>query len=115
MNALKTVLARIALATAALFAAYSLLLCMPQPFFAYSVRAGYADYVGKGTSFNYDEARRAFLAGVPEMDWQKSGLYWRFHLLVANLLDHRRWSVARLLRDPPPQEAVEAAVREEKP
>jgi hypothetical protein len=49
------------------------------------------------------------------MDWQKSGLYWRFHLLVANLLDHRRWSVARLLRDPPPQEAVEAAVREEKP
>jgi len=88
---------------------------MPRPFFAYSVRAGYADYVGKGTSFNYDEARRAFLAGVPEMDWQKSGLYWRFHLLVANLLDHRRWSVARLLRDPPPQEAVEAAVREEKP
>ncbi|MEP7272443.1 MAG: hypothetical protein ABI882_13150, partial [Acidobacteriota bacterium] len=51
------------------------------------VREGYADYVGKGSSFNYDEARRAFLAGSPQMDWAKSGLYWRFHLLVAHLLD----------------------------
>jgi hypothetical protein len=79
------------------------------------VREGYADYVGKGNSFNYREARRAFLAGAPEMDWKRSGLYSRFHLLVAYLLDHRRWSVAQLLRSPPSQEAVEAAVREEKP
>lgn len=75
------------------------------------VREGYADYVGKGSSFNYDEARRAFLAGAPEMDWKKSGLYRRFHLLVAHLIDHDHWTVTRLLQDPPAQEAVESAVR----
>jgi hypothetical protein len=78
------------------------------------VREGYADYVGKGNSFDYDAAKRAFLAGAPEMDWQRSGLYWRFHLLVAYLLDRQGWSVPRLLQDPPLQEVVEAAVREEK-
>lgn len=79
------------------------------------VREGYADYVGKGPSFHYDEARRAFLAGAPEMDWKRSGLYRRFHLLVAYLLDRQGWTVARLLRDPPRQESVESAIRAEKP
>ncbi|HME10097.1 MAG TPA: hypothetical protein VKG25_23775 [Bryobacteraceae bacterium] len=79
------------------------------------VREGYADYVGKGNSFNYAEARRAFLAGAPEMDWKRSGLYCRFHLLVAYELDHRGWSVARLLKNPPPQETVEAEVVAETP
>jgi hypothetical protein len=79
------------------------------------VREGYADYVGKGNSFDYDEAKRAFLAGTPEMDWKRSGLYGRFHLLVAYLLDHQRWSVEQLLQNPPSEAAVEAAVKEEKP
>ncbi len=77
------------------------------------VREGYADYVGKGDSFDYNEARGAFLAGRPEMDFRKSGLYGRFHLLVAYLLDHQHWSVQRLLEDPPPQARVEAEVRGE--
>jgi hypothetical protein len=75
------------------------------------VREGYADYVGKGDSFQYDEAQRAFLAEAPEMDWEKSGLYSRFHLLVAYLLDRQNWSVEQLLKNPPPQAAVEAAIR----
>ena len=79
------------------------------------VREGYADYVGKGSSFSYQEARRAFLSGVPAMDWKKSGLYWRFNLEVAYLLDHRHCSVPRLLREPPPSEIVDAAIRGEKP
>ena len=79
------------------------------------VREGYADYVGKGDAFRYDEAKRAFLAGAPEMDWNKSGLYRRFHLLVAYMLDHQHWSVERLLKNPPPQAAVEAAIIEEHP
>jgi hypothetical protein len=79
------------------------------------VREGYADYVGKGTSFNYDEARLAFLSGAPEMDWEKTGLYWRYHLLVAHLLDRKHWTVQRLLEDPPAQEAVEDAIRAEVP
>lgn len=79
------------------------------------VREGYADYVGKGSSYDYVAARRAFLAEVPEMDWKRSGLYWRFHLEVAYLLDHRRWSVTRLLGDPPPENAVDTGIREERP
>jgi hypothetical protein len=67
-------------------------------------REGYADYVGKGNAFNYVEARKAFLAEEPEMDYKKSGLYWRFNLLVAYLLDHRGWNVSELLQKPPSQE-----------
>ncbi|MGA9771029.1 MAG: hypothetical protein WBV94_18490 [Blastocatellia bacterium] len=77
------------------------------------VREGYADYVAKGDAFNYDEARRAFLADAPEMDRWKSGLYLRYHLLVAHVLDKQHWSVQRLLEEHPEQQAVEAAVREE--
>ena len=79
------------------------------------VREGYADYVGKGRSFDYAEARRAFLAGAPEMDFKRSGLYQSFHLFVAHLLDHRHWTVERLLQGPPPLAEVAASVRAEKP
>jgi hypothetical protein len=78
------------------------------------VREGYADYVGK-SSFDYQEARRAFLAGAPQMDWKRSGLYSRFHLRVAYLLDRQHWSVQRLLENPPSEAAVDAAIREEQP
>ena len=79
------------------------------------IREGYADYVGKGTAFRYAEARQAFLAGAPEMDFQRSGLYQRFNLLVAYLLDHQHWTVDRLLHEPwPAQEQVESAIRAEK-
>jgi hypothetical protein len=79
------------------------------------VREGYADYVGKGPAFDYAEAKRAFLDGAPEMDWEKSGLYWRYHLLVAYLLDREHWSIQRLLEEAPQQQAVEDAIRAEKP
>lgn len=78
-------------------------------------REGYADYVGKGSAFNYNEARKAFLANDPKMDWAKSGLYWRFHLLVAHLLDKRGWSVQRMLTEPIEQTAVEEMIRAEQP
>ncbi len=78
-------------------------------------REGYADYVGKEDAFDYSEARRAFPAKSPKMDWKRSGLYWRFHLLVAYLLDHQHWSVEQLLKDPPSEAAVEAAINAEKP
>ncbi len=78
-------------------------------------REGYADYVGKGNSFNYDEAKRAFLANDPKMDWAKSGLYWRFNLLVAHLLEKQHWNVQRVLTDPIEQPTVEAMIRAENP
>ncbi len=78
-------------------------------------REGYADYVGIGAAFHYDEAKRAFLAADPKMDYGQSGLYWRFNLLVAHLLEKQRWSVPQLLTEPIEQAAVEAMIRLEKP
>jgi len=75
------------------------------------VREGYADYVAKGPSFDFEQARTEFLAGAPEMDWRQSGLYLRYHLLVAYLLDKQHWSVQRLLESPPEQGVVEAELR----
>jgi hypothetical protein len=77
------------------------------------VREGYADYVGKSDSFDYGEAKRALLADSPDMNWQRSGLYARFQLFVAYLLDHQRWTVTRLLSNPPSEAEVEASVRTE--
>ncbi|MEO8126564.1 MAG: hypothetical protein ABJF23_01705 [Bryobacteraceae bacterium] len=79
------------------------------------VREGYADYVSLGNSFDYSVAKGAFLAGAREMDFKKSGLYWRFHLMVAYLLDRQHWSVEQLLTHPPSQATVESAVRQENP
>lgn len=78
-------------------------------------REGYADYVGKGTAFNYDEMKRAFLANESKMDYAQSGLYLRFNLLVAYLLDKQHWSVQRLLSEPIEQSIVEEMIRAEKP
>lgn len=78
-------------------------------------REGYADYVGKGAAFHYDEAKRAFLANDPKMDYAQSGLYWRFHLLVAHLLEKKHWSVQQMLTEPIEQSAVEAMIRAEHP
>jgi hypothetical protein len=78
------------------------------------VREGYADYVAKGAGFDYAGTRTAFLAGAPELDLKRSGLYLRFNLLVAYLLDHRHWTVDRLLLGPwPSQDQVESEVRSE--
>jgi hypothetical protein len=58
---------------------------------------GYADYLAKGADFSYEDAVRLFRAGVREMDPVRSGLYLRYHLLVAHLLLRRRISVDELL------------------
>jgi hypothetical protein len=75
------------------------------------VREGYADYVGRGASFDYDEVRELFLRGDPLASPAASGHYLRYVLLVAHLLDREGWSVDRLLRSPPAMETVEAQVR----
>lgn len=77
-------------------------------------REGYADYVGKGNAFSYDEARVAFLNNDPKMNYENSGLYWRFNLLVAHLLDKKHWSVPQMLTEPIEQSAVEEMIRAEK-
>lgn len=77
------------------------------------VTEGYADYVAKGAAFDYEKAKQAFVNEAPEMDRWRSGLYLRYHLLVAYLLDKRGWSAQGLLDHPMEQGAVEEAIREE--
>jgi hypothetical protein len=74
------------------------------------VREGYADYVGRGETFDYDETRARWLAGDRELDPEASGFYLRYVLLVAHLLDREGWSVERLLAAPPERDSVEARV-----
>jgi hypothetical protein len=58
---------------------------------------GYADYVAKGGDFAYERVLSQLRMGDPELDPQYSGLYLRYHLLVAYLLDRNGVSVREML------------------
>jgi hypothetical protein len=60
---------------------------------------GYADLVAKGGDFDYEQVRHQLRRGDRELDPKRSGLYLRYHLLVAYLLDHKGISVDELLQD----------------
>ena len=50
------------------------------------VNEGYADYIANGTDFDCERAVDQLRSGAREMDPKSSGLYLRYHLLVAHLL-----------------------------
>ena len=54
---------------------------------------GYADLVAKGGEFDYERAREQLRRGDRELDPKRSGLYLRYHLLVAYLLERKGLSV----------------------
>lgn len=72
---------------------------------------GYADYVGKGGDFDYEENRRRLAAGDRALDPLKSGLYRRHHLLVAYAIERQGRSVRDLFADPPREEDLLRALR----
>jgi hypothetical protein len=57
---------------------------------------GYADLLAKGGDFDYERAREQLRRGEPELDHKRSGLYLRYHLLVAYLLERRGLGVREL-------------------
>jgi hypothetical protein len=63
-------------------------------------REGYADYVGKAGAFDFGAVLRDFKANAQPLDPARSGLYLRYHLLVAELLDARGMAPAALLAHP---------------
>lgn len=88
------------------------------------IREGYADYValyqGLGAfdnsakcqnRFDFQANLIKFRNDAREMSPQKSGLYLRYHLLVAYRLDIQPRSVTALFKEKPPQAAVEAEIR----
>jgi len=58
---------------------------------------GYADLVAKDGEFDYGQAREQLRRGDRELDPKRSGLYLRYHLLVAYLLDHKGITLDELL------------------
>jgi hypothetical protein len=69
---------------------------------------GYADYVAFDRRVDLRAGREALVRGAPEMDPRQSGLYRRYELLVAYLLDRRGESVDQLLAAPRDHRALEA-------
>jgi hypothetical protein len=50
---------------------------------------GYADLIAKGADFDYEQTRAQFRKDERDLDPKQSGLYLRYHLLVAYLLDRK--------------------------
>jgi hypothetical protein len=71
------------------------------------IREGLADYIGFGGEVDIDALTRALIADEVQMNPQRTGLYARYRLLVAYLLEREGWSVDRLLASNLPQEDAE--------
>jgi len=69
------------------------------------VDEGHADYVARDVDLN--QALRAFKAGARELDPLRSGLYIRFQLMVAYVLEKEGVALAALLAHPEERAAVE--------
>jgi hypothetical protein len=59
---------------------------------------GYADLIAKGGEFDFERAREQLRRGDRDLDPKRSGLYLRYHLLVAYLLERRGMGVRDVLR-----------------
>jgi hypothetical protein len=66
---------------------------------------GYADYIARDIDLR--AALQKMKGNAPELDPRRSGLYLRYHLMVAYLLDKKHMLIDRLLHDPPDASAVE--------
>jgi hypothetical protein len=70
---------------------------------------GYADYIAR--DIDYMQALRKLKEDARELDPRRSGLYLRYHLMVAYLLEKRGLALDELFTRPPQREAVEADLR----
>jgi hypothetical protein len=66
---------------------------------------GHADYVAR--DIDLDRALRGFKEGAGELDPLKSGLYIRYHLMVAYAVEKENLAPASLLEHPPARAEVE--------
>jgi hypothetical protein len=64
--------------------------------------------IGFGGEVDIEALTRALIAGDPDLDPARSGLYARYRLLVAWLVEREGWSVERLLASNMTQAEAEA-------
>jgi hypothetical protein len=74
-------------------------------------REGYADYIARDSEFVFAERLAAFQINTPEMDPQGSGLYLRYELFVAYLLDVAHLPPEEMLTDSFDETALEHTLR----
>jgi hypothetical protein len=67
---------------------------------------GYADYIAR--DIDLEGSLQKMKEGARELDPRRSGLYLRYQLMVAFLLDKQRMPLDTILAAPPAREAVEA-------
>ncbi len=72
---------------------------------------GYADHVAFARPLDLHAERDALVRETPEMDPRRSGLYRRYELMVAYLLQRRGMSVDELLARPLDRRVIEEQVR----
>jgi hypothetical protein len=71
---------------------------------------GYADYIGRGESFDYDDALRASLGLARTRVPPQTGMYLEHTLLVAHLLEREGLTPKQLFAEPPERQNVAARV-----
>ena len=77
------------------------------------VREGYAEYIGSGGVFDYDEALQAFLDHASVMSTPPAVPYRRYNLLIAYLLEKKGWSEEQLFSTNLGQQDVEAMLKQD--
>jgi hypothetical protein len=77
------------------------------------IKEGYAEYIGSRGVFNYEETVDAFQRGDTKMSTPVAVPYLRYNLLVAYLLDERKWGPRELFETSLSQAEVEAMLKTE--
>jgi hypothetical protein len=77
------------------------------------VREGLADYIAFAGAVDIDQLTAQLRAGARELDPQRSGLYARYRLLVAHMLEREGWTLDRLLASRLPQAEAERGLLQE--
>jgi hypothetical protein len=75
------------------------------------IREGMADYIGFGGEVDIDALTNALIAGESDLDPARSGLYARYRLLVAYMLQREGWTADRLLASGLSQDEAEWRLR----
>ena len=70
------------------------------------IREGYADFIAKGSEFDYAENLKLFRQGAPELS-PKSGLYRYYHLLVYYLIKKKHLPIRDIIENKPSKCEVE--------
>jgi hypothetical protein len=71
---------------------------------------GYADYIAR--DIDLQAALAKFKEGARELDPSRSGLYLRYHLMVAYMLERKGVSIVALMANPPERERLERELHE---